>query len=268
MVSARHPATSLTRIATLFYPFLLSILTSNAFAQPQDCPSDSPFDTQVTVKQVIDGDTVLLTNGQKLRFAAINAPELAHDNKPAEDGAEQARQALLNWLPTDSILQLRFDQQKYDHYQRLLAHPFLADGRNLQAMMLEQGLAAHIVEPPSLWAQNCYAHLELLAQRQTKGMWGSERFASIAASQLSSRTHGFYRVHGRVEKVWSTNRTTWLKLSDKLTLRIEKQDLKYFKHFSPEALRSHQVEVKGWIFPYLDGLNIRIQHPGALRILD
>ncbi|MDH5300265.1 MAG: thermonuclease family protein [Gammaproteobacteria bacterium] len=269
VVSSNRPAVLHLLFSQFRYSLLLLLFPALAAAEDASlCPADQPFDQTVTVSRVIDGDTVLLSDGRKLRFAAINAPELTQRNRQEEPGALQAKQALQHWLADNPQLQLRLDESTRDPYQRLLAHPFLADGQNLQALMLQQGLAAHIVDPNSLWAHRCYAALEKHAQQQQLGMWASPRFAAIATDRLGSHDHGFYRISGKVEKVWSSNRTTWLQLSDRVSLRIEDEDLKYFKNFSLEALRSHEIEAKGWLFPYRNGLNLRIKHPGALRILD
>ncbi|MGD2038075.1 MAG: hypothetical protein PVH28_09340, partial [Desulfobacterales bacterium] len=41
-------------------------------------------DSWKRVKWVIDGDTVVLVDGQKVRYIGINAPELAHEDHKAE----------------------------------------------------------------------------------------------------------------------------------------------------------------------------------------
>ena len=53
--------------------------------------STGNYQEQVTVKQVIDGDTVILTDGRHIRLIGINTPEIRHNNHKPEIGAEQAR---------------------------------------------------------------------------------------------------------------------------------------------------------------------------------
>ena len=38
----------------------------------------------ISVKWVNDGDTIVLSDGQHVRYIGINAPEIAHDNHKAE----------------------------------------------------------------------------------------------------------------------------------------------------------------------------------------
>ena len=48
-------------------------------------------DTWDRVKWVIDGDTVVLANGQKVRYIGINSPELARDGNKAEPYGNAAK---------------------------------------------------------------------------------------------------------------------------------------------------------------------------------
>lgn len=49
---------------------------------------------QVAVRQVLDGDTVRLSDGRSVRLIGINAPELGRKGRPSEPYAEAARQRL------------------------------------------------------------------------------------------------------------------------------------------------------------------------------
>ena len=40
--------------------------------------------TWFTVKWVTDGDTIVLSNGKRVRYIGINAPEIDHDNHRAQ----------------------------------------------------------------------------------------------------------------------------------------------------------------------------------------
>ena len=72
------------------------------------------------VKWVVDGDTVVLIDGQKVRYIGINTPEVAHDDQSAEPYGETAKRfnAL---LVNRKKVRLEFDKERFDRYQRLLA---------------------------------------------------------------------------------------------------------------------------------------------------
>ena len=60
------------------------------------------------MSRVIDGDTLVLDMGEKIRLAGINSPELAKKNLPAEPLANEAKSALKGyWLMGGHRLKLR-----------------------------------------------------------------------------------------------------------------------------------------------------------------
>lgn len=85
------------------------------------------------VSRVIDGDTIQLENGRKVRYAGINAPE------EGERYYRESAQAN-NLLVGNKVVELEFGRSKTDKHGRLLAYVFL--GRTLvQAELVKQGWA-------------------------------------------------------------------------------------------------------------------------------
>lgn len=122
------------------------------------------------VRYVIDGDTVILKNGEKVRFIGIDAPEIDHENKHAEPWGYAAR-AFNKKLLESKRVRLEFDHDKQDHYNRLLAYIFLPDGTFLNLELLQSGMATYLYKPPNLK----YAEKLLDAQREAMsadlGLW-------------------------------------------------------------------------------------------------
>ena len=87
-----------------------------------------------------DGDTIVLTNGWRVRYIGINAPEIDHENQKAQPYGYEAR-SFNRKLVSYRKFGLEFDQERYDRYGRLLAYVFLSDGSFLNERMLENGLA-------------------------------------------------------------------------------------------------------------------------------
>lgn len=80
--------------------------------------------TTATVQHVVDGDTVyVLLNGQrtKVRLLNVSAPEIAHEQKPAECFGDEATEFLALKLPKGSKVELDFDIDRFDKYGRTLA---------------------------------------------------------------------------------------------------------------------------------------------------
>ena len=85
------------------------------------------------VARVIDGDTILLEDGRKVRYAGINAPE------DGESGFREASQAN-NLLVGGKDVRLEFGTRRKEKHERLLAYVHV--GRTLvQAELVKQGWA-------------------------------------------------------------------------------------------------------------------------------
>ena len=162
----------------------------------QTCGPDR-VDEKVQYTYVYDGDTIELKDGRKLRFIGINTPEIGHNESPPQPYAVKARKVLISLLAHNKTLQLRFDAERHDKYNRLLAHVFLSDGSSVAARLLEQGLATTLVIPPNVWNQTCYSEIEHKAMAQKKGLWSLPEYQPVDAAKLTSN-HGYQIVRGRI----------------------------------------------------------------------
>ncbi|HEY9148940.1 MAG TPA: thermonuclease family protein, partial [Gammaproteobacteria bacterium] len=140
--------------------FLLWALLPGAHAAA--CTLDRGGES-VAVDYVYDGDTLRLEDGRKVRFIGINTPEIKRDGSPSEPFSRAARKRVVALTGGDAMV-LRLDQERHDRYGRLLAHPYLADGRSLSKLLLQEGLAAAVVVPPNLWHSDCYLQQEQAAR--------------------------------------------------------------------------------------------------------
>lgn len=88
---------------------------------------------------VIDGDTITLSNGDRVRLLQIDTPEL----NTAECFGNDARSALVSLLSAPGQLTLRADPNldKVDRYGRLLRYVFIGK-TNINLRMVEIGAAA------------------------------------------------------------------------------------------------------------------------------
>jgi micrococcal nuclease len=125
---------------------------------------------EAVVAHVVDGDTVVLANAQKVRLLGIDAPEMEREGQPADFLAHKAKQVLAD-LAQGKRLRLEYDRLRYDRYGRTLAYLFLPDGTNLSREMVRQGLAHVYTVPPNMRFRE-----ELLAaQREAisahRGIW-------------------------------------------------------------------------------------------------
>jgi micrococcal nuclease len=122
------------------------------------------------VIQVVDGDTVILAGGAKVRILGIDAPELERDGQPADFLAHKAK-ATLSDLTLNRQVALEYDRLRYDHYGRILAYLFLPDHTLVDAELVRQGLARVYFNPPNIryWKALLAAQQEAIEAR--RGIW-------------------------------------------------------------------------------------------------
>jgi len=147
-------------------------------------------DTWDRVKWVIDGDTVVLANGQKVRYIGINSPELARDGNKAEPYGNAAKRFNASLVDRKSI-RLGFDKERNDRYERLLAYIFLKDGTFVNAEILSNGYAYLLVHRPNIKHNSVMLQSQRAAMSAKKGIWQSwtERKKNYVANKRSRRFH-------------------------------------------------------------------------------
>ena len=240
-----------------FGPFL-------QFAQAADCLPFAP-DEWARVQHVHDGDSIKLKDGRKLRLIGINTPELGRDGRPAEPLAEAARDQLRQILPVGSRVAIRFGSERKDKYDRLLAHVYAADRRNVQVALLEQGLAAAVAVAPNVANLGCYLAAEAKATGQ--GVWRQYRFSGIETRDLKKRARGFHVVQGRVVRVGESRKAIWLNFDGGLAVRIDKRDLRYFST-DPKQWQGQRLRLRGWLYSSQGRPQMKLHHGAVVQLLD
>jgi endonuclease YncB( thermonuclease family) len=224
------------------------------------------IDETTTIRYIHDGDTLHLRDGRKVRLVGINTPELARKNKAAEPFAKAAKNALKSLFRNDKTIKLRFGKVKKDRYGRYLAHGFLLGGENVQAILLNQGLASVINVPPNTQFSACYLEQELKARCNKTGLW--ERGKILQAKNLKNKHVGFYLVQGIVTKVRSNKKGIWLTIDNKLTVGIRPDDQFLFDIKTINNMVNQSVIVRGWIneskrsTPFY----VRTRHPLSIQL--
>ena len=251
------------RVAPVAFWALFFLLASQAVAATP-CPARETGE-RVRVVHVYDGDTVKLTDGRRVRLIGINTPELNPDRRVIEPFASEAKSLLQSLIDRNNrTLLLQYDNERTDHYGRLLAHAFLESGENVAVRLLQAGLATTLVVPPNTWAHGCYQSQEDQARIERRGIWDHPAYQSRDCHTLSHPRRGFHLVHCRVQRVRSHGQTTWLELAGPLKVHIARQDLVNFPAGYLERLAGQTVELRGWIRPRDGKLLMRIRHPAAL----
>lgn len=92
--------------------------------------------------KVVDGDTIYLDNGEKIRFVGVNTPERGVEGYIASKNFVQK-------LCLNKEVGIDVDDSKHsDRYGRTLG-VVIVDGKNVNEMLLKEGLAEIMYMPPS-----------------------------------------------------------------------------------------------------------------------
>jgi len=130
----------------------------------------SAAQTWHTVRWVNDGDTVVLSNGKRVRYIGINAPEIDHEDQKAQPYGYQAR-SFNKELVMSKRIRLEYGVERYDRYGRLLAYIFLQDDSFINARLLQAGLAFCLFRKPNVTYDIILLKAQQDAMKLKNGLW-------------------------------------------------------------------------------------------------
>jgi micrococcal nuclease len=122
------------------------------------------------VVAVIDGDTIVISGGEKVRYLGINTPETHHPDKLPEYCGEEAFEANRR-LVAGKTVRLEFDQQLRDKYGRLLAYVYV-DNSFVNAELVRQGYAQVSTYRENQRHHEEFQRLQQRAIEARRGLWG------------------------------------------------------------------------------------------------
>ena len=252
-------------IGRFFAYYLLLFLCS--FPHTSNACDSRAYDRTASARHIIDGDTLVLSDGRKLRLIGIDTPELARKGRPAESGTDAARLYLSKLLKDKDRLGLKYGPERKDRHGRLLAHLFLEDGSNIQAGLLREGLALPLNIPPNVLFSDCYEEQMLLARAAGRGLWQLPQFQTIRAKSMQPDTHGYRLVHGVVSKLGFSDSAVWLNLNKHLAIRIRRKHLSYLAGLDLNNIIGAEIEVRGVIYQRNKQMRVSVRHKNDLKIL-
>lgn len=229
--------------------FLCLLVVVGSYTQA-DCPAVAGDLQWAQLSAVVDGDTLRLSDGRKLRLIAINTPELGRDGRPDEVLARRAKQVAEVFLAGSDRIGLRIGADDRDHYGRVLAAVYDSQGRSLAAHLLSQGLGWQVTVPPNTLDWQCLQQHERQARRQQLGVWAQAVYGVQASASLAVDSTGFALLNGTVKRVTETRQGWWIELQG-ISLRVAKKHWHYFADqgmgSSPGEWIGRSVDVRGWI---------------------
>jgi micrococcal nuclease len=122
------------------------------------------------VAEVVDGDTVVLEGGARVRYLLADAPESTGGRRDCF-GAEA--QAFNRALVEGRRVSLSYGEACTDRFGRLLAY-VAVEGHEVNALLLQRGLACALYVAPAGGARRAeFEALEAEARRARRGLWGA-----------------------------------------------------------------------------------------------
>lgn len=151
-------------------PRIILWLLCAAAVATSGCASDDGSrcgPTTGVVANVVDGDTIDLESGERIRYLMIDTPELSSSDCYAQEATELNRQLVLG-----RAVQLTYDVECTDRFDRLLAYVHVGDNE-INTVMVERGYACLLHIPPNGEDRRAeFSALESLARNEERGMWG------------------------------------------------------------------------------------------------
>ena len=135
-----------------------------------DEPSIPSAATQATIEFVVDGDTVFLDDGRKVRLLGIDTPEVG-DN--LECYGDEATALLRQLLPEGTAVWVLPDINPLDRFGRSLLFIYTDAATNVNLELVRQGAAEVVQYDPNFLLQDALRAAERQAQSVGAGRWGS-----------------------------------------------------------------------------------------------
>ena len=123
------------------------------------------------VVRVVDGDTIVLDSGEKVRYIGVNTPELHHPQKGVECFGKEAYERN-KILVEGKVVQLQKDVSETDRYGRLLRYVWV-DGTLVNESLVREGYAFAASFPPDIAMQKYFEVAQQTARENRTGLWSS-----------------------------------------------------------------------------------------------
>lgn len=148
---------------------------------PASTPTQTPTPTVIQtviddgnttlVERVIDGDTIEISGGVRLRYIGIDTPESVDPRQPVQCFSKEATEANKRLVLGKSV-RLEKDVSETDRFGRILRYVYVDDVM-VNEELVRNGFAQAITYPPDVKYQEKLSDAEEEARNGLLGLWGS-----------------------------------------------------------------------------------------------
>lgn len=235
----------------------------------------SCYPTVVKVKEVIDGDTVKLENGDVLRYIGIDTPEIRKRKGDTWEYAPQPFSLEAREFNRDLVegkpVTIELDTQHRDKYRRLLGYVFV-NGTFVNARLIEQGLAVCYPRPPNVKYAESLFDSQKKARTEGRGLWAE--CSPVLHGEAGNHVGKIKIVRGRVEDVAYKSKAVFLNFGkdwrEDFTVVVFRDSLEFFRDKGIDSLlfyKGKTVEVLGRIRER-NGPEIIINTPEEIAVVE
>lgn len=154
----------------LFLLIILAVagLVTTRILKPRDASRAGgyPQEFSALCTRVIDGDTIELLSGERVRYIGIDAPEMRPTVEPWAKEATEANREMVE----RQMVRLVLDVEERDRYGRLLAYVYV-DDIFVNAELVRTGLATVLFYWPNVKHEDYFRELEEQAREERRGIW-------------------------------------------------------------------------------------------------
>lgn len=262
-VSALSPGHKLARRCALILLLLLLLLfPALSYAQEREG----------RVRKVIDGDTIMMDTGEKIRYIGIDAPE---SDQYFYKEAKRRNAELLSGKVVRFVV---CEKTPMDKYGRTLAWVYV-DNVSVSEALVKEGYARKLIISPCADAFD--AHLtryEKEANDKGLGIWSKaavkrSNLPAVAVSEAAASVGKHVRVTGRVADVRERGKIIIITFRGEKACGFRavvfKDTLGEFKmsHLDPMKLKGRDVAVSGAVRKYKCRTEIVLRSPEQLEVL-
>ncbi|HTP56777.1 MAG TPA: thermonuclease family protein [Candidatus Paceibacterota bacterium] len=126
----------------------------------------------VRVARVIDGDTIEIADGERVRYLGMDTPETVNPKKPVQCYGPEASARNHALLDGQSVRLVR-DVEDTDMYGRLLRYVYLPDGTFVNMVLVAEGYARVYTWPPNIAHTREFQAAQAQAKAAGLGLWGA-----------------------------------------------------------------------------------------------
>ncbi|MBI2590859.1 MAG: thermonuclease family protein [Candidatus Blackburnbacteria bacterium] len=151
-------------------------------ASPQ--PTQATGWNPVTVTRVVDGDTIEIEGGQRVRYIGIDTPETVKPGTPVQcfgkHAADNNKELVLG-----KKVRLEKDVSEVDKYGRLLRYVWVEE-IFVNDYLVRNGYAQASTYPPDVKYQSQFAAAQKEAQENQIGLWSPNACATIPSASVQT----------------------------------------------------------------------------------